>query len=108
LKRLWGFAKVRYRGLAKNANRAFAMLAMALNILKWGRPLTATGASDMSRMPGTRERERGHFLYWRGFSVGWLWLATPVAGATQRKNLRVAMRWVDPGLERSSPAIAFR
>jgi IS5 family transposase len=39
LKRLWGFAKVRYRGLAKNANRAFAMLAM-LNICKWGRPLT--------------------------------------------------------------------
>jgi len=39
LKRLWGFAKVRYRGLAKNANRAFALLAM-LNILKWGRPLT--------------------------------------------------------------------
>jgi IS5 family transposase len=39
LKRLWGFAKVRYRGLAKNANRAFAMLA-ALNINKWGRPLT--------------------------------------------------------------------
>ena len=38
LKRLWGFAKVRYRGLAKNANRAFAMLAM-LNLLKWGRPL---------------------------------------------------------------------
>ncbi len=40
LKRLWGFAKVRYRGLAKNANRAFAMLAM-LNVSKWGRPLTA-------------------------------------------------------------------
>jgi IS5 family transposase len=40
LKRLWGFAKVRYRGLAKNANRAFAMLAM-LNIVKWGRPITA-------------------------------------------------------------------
>jgi len=39
LKRLWGFAKVRYRGLAKNANRAFAMLAM-LNINKWGRPFT--------------------------------------------------------------------
>ncbi|MCX7150655.1 MAG: IS5 family transposase [Rhodocyclales bacterium] len=38
LKRLWGFAKVRYRGLAKNANRAFAMLAM-LNINKWGQPL---------------------------------------------------------------------
>ena len=39
LKRLWGFAKARYRGLAKNANRAFAMLAM-LNINNWGRPLT--------------------------------------------------------------------
>ena len=39
LKCLWGFAKARYRGLAKNANRAFAMLAM-LNINKWGRPLT--------------------------------------------------------------------
>jgi IS5 family transposase len=37
--RLWGFAKVRYRGLAKNANRAFAMLAM-VNLVKWGRPLT--------------------------------------------------------------------
>ena len=39
LLRLWGFAKVRYRGLAKNANRAFAMLAM-LNINKLRRPLT--------------------------------------------------------------------
>ena len=39
LKRIWGFAKTRYRGLAKNANRAFAMLAMA-NLVKWGRPLT--------------------------------------------------------------------
>ncbi len=39
LKRLWGFAKTRYRGLAKNANRAFAMLAM-INLVKWGRPLT--------------------------------------------------------------------
>lgn len=39
IKRLWGFAKVRYRGLAKNANRAFAMLAM-VNLVKWGRPLT--------------------------------------------------------------------
>jgi transposase, IS5 family len=40
LKRLWGFAKVRYRGLAKNANRAYAMLAL-INIYHWGRPLTA-------------------------------------------------------------------
>ena len=40
LKRFWGFAKVRYRGLTKNANRAFAMLAM-INLVKWGRPITA-------------------------------------------------------------------
>jgi transposase, IS5 family len=39
LKRLWGFAKTRYRGLAKNANRAFAMLAL-INVSKCGRPLT--------------------------------------------------------------------
>ena len=39
LKRIWGFAKVRYRGLAKNANRVFAMLAL-INLSKWGRPLT--------------------------------------------------------------------
>ena len=39
LKRLWGFAKARYRGMAKNANRAFAMLAL-LNIHSWGRPST--------------------------------------------------------------------
>ena len=29
VKRLWGFAKVRYRGLAKNAGRAFTALALA-------------------------------------------------------------------------------
>ncbi len=39
LKRIWGFAKARYRGLAKNANRAFAMLAL-INLNKWGMPLT--------------------------------------------------------------------
>lgn len=40
LKRIWGFAKARYRGLAKNANRTFAMLAL-INIEKWGKPLGA-------------------------------------------------------------------
>jgi len=29
VKRLWGFAKVRYRGLAKNAARAFTLFALA-------------------------------------------------------------------------------
>lgn len=38
-KNLFGFAKARYRGLMKNANRAFALLAL-INIGKWGRPLT--------------------------------------------------------------------
>lgn len=38
LKTLWGFAKVRYRGLAKNANRVFAMLAL-INLSQWGIPL---------------------------------------------------------------------
>jgi IS5 family transposase len=38
-KNIFGFAKARYRGLMKNANRAFALLAL-INIGKWGRPLT--------------------------------------------------------------------
>ena len=29
VKRLWGFAKVRYRGLAKNATRSFVALGLA-------------------------------------------------------------------------------
>lgn len=39
VKRIWGFAKARYRGLAKNANRAFVLLAL-FNIVKWNKPLT--------------------------------------------------------------------
>jgi transposase, IS5 family len=39
LKRLWGCAKTRYRGLAKNANRAVTMLAL-VNVVKWGGQLT--------------------------------------------------------------------
>jgi transposase, IS5 family len=40
VKRLWGFDKVRYRGLAKNATRAFVTLALA-NIYLARRPLLA-------------------------------------------------------------------
>jgi transposase, IS5 family len=40
VKRLWGFDKVRYRGLAKNATRAFVTLAMA-NLYLARRPLLA-------------------------------------------------------------------
>ena len=37
-KHLWGFTKARYRGLAKNTNRAFALLVL-INLIKWGIPL---------------------------------------------------------------------
>jgi transposase, IS5 family len=47
LKRFWGFTKARYRGLAKNANRAFAMLAM-INLTKWARPLTGEMRPEVS------------------------------------------------------------
>ena len=40
VKRLWGFSKVRYRGLAKNATRAFTALALA-NIYLVREPLMA-------------------------------------------------------------------
>jgi IS5 family transposase len=40
VKRLWGFNKVRYRGLVKNATRAFVTLAMA-NIFLARKPLLA-------------------------------------------------------------------
>jgi Domain of unknown function (DUF4372) len=51
--RLWGFDKVRYRGLAKNATRAFVTLAMA-NIYLARRPLLAQvrGPSSVSVEPG--------------------------------------------------------
>ena len=40
VKRLWGFSKVRYRGLAKNATRSFVALGLA-NIYLARRPLYA-------------------------------------------------------------------
>ena len=39
----------------------------------------------------SRERSRGHFLCWRRFRGGRLWLATPVAGATQYGHLWIAV-----------------
>ena len=56
LKRLWGFAKTRYRGLEKNANRAFVqkriqtMLAM-INLVQVGKAADGTGAPSVSEMP---------------------------------------------------------
>jgi IS5 family transposase len=43
VKRLWGFAKVRYRGLAKNTARAFALFALA-NLYMVRYRLLPTGA----------------------------------------------------------------
>jgi transposase, IS5 family len=43
VKRLWGFAKVRYRGIAKNAARAFSMFALA-NLYLLRRKLMPQGA----------------------------------------------------------------
>ena len=42
VKRLWGFDKVRYRGLAKNATRAFVALAMANIYLARGTPVATS------------------------------------------------------------------
>lgn len=47
VKRLWGFAKVRYRGLAKNTARAFTMFALA-NLYLVRHRLGATGATCLS------------------------------------------------------------
>ncbi len=41
IKRLWGFTTVRYRGLAKNATRAFAALMLANLYLLRRRPVAA-------------------------------------------------------------------
>ncbi len=43
IKRLWGFVKVRYRGLAKNTARVFALLALA-NLYRVRRRLLPQGA----------------------------------------------------------------
>jgi IS5 family transposase len=43
VKRLWGFRKVRYRGLAKNTVRLFSAFALA-NLYRLRRELLAAGA----------------------------------------------------------------
>ena len=45
VKPLWGFTKVRYRGLAKNRARAQTMLALA-NLYQVRRPLLPAGAGS--------------------------------------------------------------
>ena len=45
VKRLWGFAKVRYRGLAKNTARTFALFALANLYLVRRRLLPPRGAA---------------------------------------------------------------
>jgi transposase, IS5 family len=43
IKQLWGFTKVRYRGLAKNTARAFTLFALA-NLYRWRHRLLPPGA----------------------------------------------------------------
>ena len=55
VKRLWGFNKVRYRGLAKNATRAFAALALA-NIYVSRKRLTAYFSPSWTAFQADRGR----------------------------------------------------
>ena len=57
LKRIWGFVKVRYRGLAKNANRAYAMLAL-INVSKWARRRGVSCVSVMREFPRVSDQNR--------------------------------------------------
>ena len=52
LKRLWGFAKVRYRGLAKNANRTLALI----DIDKWSNPLGGFEAMSAPKAPSELQK----------------------------------------------------
>ncbi len=49
VKRLWGFTKVRYRGLAKNANRLFVAFALSNLFVSRNRLLRLQGAQCPSR-----------------------------------------------------------
>ena len=76
VKRLWGFAKVRYRGIAKNLARAVSLLALA-NLYLVRRQL----------LPPTGEVR----LVSPGWSMG------PVA-----RNSQAATGWPTPGSPQSS------
>lgn len=77
VKRLWGFTKVRYRGLAKNANRAFVALAranvylcrtrlMAQVRLQWARTgprARRQGPQASERRPGRPKANQNSFVH---------------------------------------------
>ena len=50
VKRLWGFLKVRYRGLGKNTSRAFTALALANIYLARHRLMAPVPHSGQSRL----------------------------------------------------------
>lgn len=58
LKRLRGFAKVRYRGLAKNANRALTALAM-VNLYTAARRMPALWYARIGSGAGREARLKG-------------------------------------------------
>ncbi|MGF6979956.1 hypothetical protein QFZ94_008473 [Paraburkholderia sp. JPY465] len=76
VKRLWGFTKVRYRGLAKNANRAFVALALT-NVYLSRRRLMAqvrpqwakSGPQARAQRPGGQEMQPESFTHDESASV---------------------------------------
>ena len=64
-----------WRGIRAWPRRALSLLTLHFH------PLPRL--SVLRSLWWSRERARGHFLYWRGISVDWLWLVTPVAAATE-------------------------
>lgn len=61
VKRLWGFSKVRYRGLLKNAARAFTALALANICMTRGLLLVKVRpqrAKRGARGPSNRQKNR--------------------------------------------------
>ena len=51
VKRLWGFAKVRYRGVEKNATRSFVALGLGQHL---------SGAHTPDGMSASRNAHKGH------------------------------------------------
>ena len=69
IKRLWGFTKVRYRGLAKNAGRAFTALALANiylsrnRLLAQVRPWRANGGRKTQEAARNGQAKRAELFF---------------------------------------------
>ena len=75
VKRLWGFTKVRYRGLQKNATRAFTALALANIYLARGRlqdRCARKGPPRGSKAPRNRPCGAKHSIFAGHLAFKWL------------------------------------